>query len=319
MHRLQQRRPQPCILQVMLKQKQPSGLSLSTAKSASPHVLSSHSTPLLPAPRPPASPSLHFTVPAELQFPFHPASNLFCNFWKWDRSTFMHHTFPVLSRICWSALAEEQAAEFASWRSNAPAARDATLCARAKQRLIFRSCISAPQSACFDSLSLLPRHERLEIITKLDEATIRSKGIHWADEAVPGATSPAEIAAALSTPSHEEVEDRSALEAIGLDCWEATDPLFLDLALDCMCSGTNIVSRVRADFVSAELDEEKMQGWLSQWFTSLPLPNARVHPIGTVSKDGSYLMLTVDISAGGPRATNASTPKLFTDSSNGSP
>eukprot|EP00808_Paulinella_micropora_P003978 g9302.t1 len=36
-------------------------------------------------------------------------------------------------------------------------------------------------------------------------------------------------------------------------------------------------------------------------------------PAGTVSKDGSSLRLTVDLSAGGPRSTNASTPKLFTD------
>eukprot|EP00808_Paulinella_micropora_P024452 g48377.t1 len=171
---------------------------------ASPHNLSSHSTPLLPAPRPPASPSLHFTAPAERQSPFHPASNRFCNFWKWDRSPFRHHTSPVLSRI-------------AAWRSKGPAAREATLRARAKQRLIFRSGLSPHQKACFDSLSRLSRHERLETLAKLDEATIRSKGLHWADEAVPGAPSPAEIAATLSIPSPEEVADRSALEAIALE------------------------------------------------------------------------------------------------------
>eukprot|EP00808_Paulinella_micropora_P031126 g15972.t1 len=145
------------------------------------------------APRPPASPSLHATVPAERQSPFHPASNRFCNFWKWDRSPFRHHTSPVLPRFCWSALAEAQAAEFAAWRSKGPAAREATLRARAKQRLIFRSGLSPHQRACFDSLSRLSRHERLETLAKLDEATIRSRGLHWADEAVPGAPSPAEM------------------------------------------------------------------------------------------------------------------------------
>eukprot|EP00808_Paulinella_micropora_P031200 g58412.t1 len=283
-------------------------LSLPAAPSASPHNLSSHSTPRLPAPRPPASPSLHFT---------------------WDRSPFRHHTSPVLSRICWSALAEAQAAEFAAWRSKGPAAREATLRARAKQRLIFRSGLSPHQRACFDSLSRLSRHERLETLAKLDEATIRSRGLHWADEAVPEAPSPAEIAATLSIPSPEEVADRSALEAIALDCWAATDPLFLDLALHGLRSGANICfegPRVGSlilsnyasafsnrDFVSAELDEEQRRGWLCQWFPSPPLPNARVPPIGTVSKDGSFLRLTVDLSAGGPRSTNASTPKLFTD------
>eukprot|EP00808_Paulinella_micropora_P006852 g52088.t1 len=225
----------------------------------------------------------------------------------------------------WDALAAVQLAEFKAWLCYDRAAMAG---ARSTQRRVFLFGLPACDRSVFESGRRLAPDVRRSLVSSLPDDVVSASGLHWADEAVPGAAlSPQGVAALLGIPAEPDAASSSALEALSLDAWLAADPLLLDLCLDGLSHGANLCyegprrgslsvpnygsSLEHAAFVSGELESEQQRGWLSRWFDSPPLPHSRVAAIGTVSKDGGSMRLTLDLSAGGDLATNEGTPKLF--------